>query len=430
MLTRFARRAFLLHKTCLKSGAVVQKVCLQCSTRGFAGSKFVASGGVKDDGPKFGKDDEEDEPRVIGENDNEEYSAEEEEEILEMLEAEEEEEKRYAEPKFLVDHDEHLDMDEVSALKFALLPDEMKLEIYQKYVSDPKKFSVSNLANEYGALPERIRGVLYLIEKRHEKFRSLGFEIGEDGHAVIPTHWQKVHDLKKENPEMSLADLAAATGIDDVTEEEVKNILASMTEHSWRMDNYNDGEEHAQEIREYYEEDGVDTRFEDDLSGRTSKMEENYFPALLGDEAFEREKRKLLKRLTQETKAVQIRDFKYYVSKHSESPAKVLNSEGIEELSTTETEVMKVEDIVPPKHDHSKVKIFSRTKIAFRDLSFMNYKGKSASITEEKPEITLATFERDAQGRLKTPAPDTRRRKNVASFAAPPATMVLSRGGV
>lgn len=331
------------------------------------------------------------------------------------------------EPEFLVAEEEYLE--DTSIVKIPYIREEDRIDLYLKFLSDPKKWGVNKLAAIHGAHPDRIKAILTLMEGRFNKFKEFGFEISPSGQPVIPPAWQRLHDLRKENPSMPLSDLSAAAGLEGTKDEELNKILATMADYTWRHENHLDHMETMKEKLAEYDEVGVDTDFQEDMD-EGGRFTDTYFPALLGDEEYEAEKKKLLRRIQNETKAVKIRDFEYYIRKHSEVPSKVVNSEGIEELSATESEALKVEDIVAPKHDHSAVKNFSRFKYAFRDLSFQNYKGLRGALSEELPEVAAATAEKDKDGNVKPIAPDTRRRKNVASFAAPPATMMLSRGGM
>jgi hypothetical protein len=94
------------------------------------------------------------------------------------------------------------------------------------------------------------------------------------------------------------------------------------------------------------------------------KMEDSYFPELFGDEEYEEQKRRLLRRLFTETKAQPLEGVDHFLASYSASPSPSL-VEG-EEKEVGEKEKEREEALLPPFRPRPGE---SRWKFAFKDLS-------------------------------------------------------------
>lgn len=102
---------------------------------------------------------------------------------------------------------------------------------------------------------------------------------------------------------------------------------------------------------ELEEEDDVDTTFrETSATYKKGSIEEDYYPALFGDDGFEQTKHDLLKRVEKETRCAPIHDVDFYMEKEALSIAK------------TEKLAKKFEALTYKP-------TYLRCKIAFKDLS-------------------------------------------------------------
>jgi len=296
------------------------------------------------------------------------------------------------------------DMDP-STVKVNILKDEIRQEMYLKYMEDQEKYSFENLSVEYGTSLIRTKAVVYLMQKRHE----LITQAEADLYAMLEEEPPKNENSSgiskfkltpKLNPPPVLASLFAKhredktvplsvlisayneTNATDekpplmLSEEKLKEAFRLLAHHGSRARNV---QEKAEEEREDIEEAkfaGVDVRFSEASSPyRTSKafnathfasehrsksFEDNYYPPLHGDSAAKRHEFNLLARVEHETKAQLQHDMEYYERTYAVKTPE----EALAEVRTTPLpSALKFHE--PPSSD----KPISRWKIAFQDLS-------------------------------------------------------------
>jgi len=240
--------------------------------------------------------------------------------------------------------------------------------LYEKFRSDPEKWTIKTLAQHYGANPERVKAILFLYDMRFkmmednkiseitprcvemaEKHQNNLVKLGilEDGYEDDDgedenLEGEEVGEEKKvklatEGP-FSTSELVTVAGEESesapalaVPEEEMKTpqdsfaaiakeykmsteqaeeIIKRVLDHAFRLRNQKVYLEDMDGLMERYEEEGIDTTFKE--TGFAPKpgtaVQENFYPDLFGDEGEEYAKHVLLARIAKETKA-QIDDF-------------------------------------------------------------------------------------------------------------------------
>eukprot|EP01034_Spumella_vulgaris_P031569 gene31569-38997_t len=212
------------------------------------------------------------------------------------------------------------------------------------------------------------------------------------------------------------------------------------------LDDLKDGEVEMEELMEDLIETGIEkaSEFKETIGTLNDRWNYAYYPKMLRDEDVEMETARLMKNIVDETKAKHIKDFYYYVKKHSlpnqdhhvEKTSAIVDTfnptDGSEpkDIPPNYTKEYKISTwnaentAIKPVHDHSTVTNWRRTKLAFRDLSYQNYSGASGNIKEEKEFDPHKLAERQF-----TKAPPLGKQDR-HEFACPPPTMILTRGKV
>lgn len=233
-------------------------------------------------------------------------------------------------------------------IRIPYLRDITRQEIYARYVTDPEKWTFATLASHYQASLERVKAVVLLMHHRYEFMKNeMGFTVeivsngGENSVpkvvVTIPPLWQALYEKHVAAPEDPLSKLLAdhnASVIADedktsMNEEELKKILEKMADHDRRTQNLKDYEEDMEDKLKRIEMSGVNTKFAEVPSVPANyNFQSNYFPPLLGDEEFEEEKKRLLKRVAEETSAVVRPDVHAYVQQSEDlKDVKIANME-------------------------------------------------------------------------------------------------------
>lgn len=174
----------------------------------------------------------------------------------------------YEEPSYGVNTDAAISPHRI---RVPVLREAAKVEIYRKHVSDEEEFSVNNLAQLYGATTDRIQAVIYLMRARENMKKAL-FKT-EDG--SIPPLWSKINNQRlvaEENGEE--LDVDAMADDNQLSVEEVKDIIVRMTQHTINAQNVETTEADMDETLEDWRASGVDIRFQE--MGREYKMESTY----------------------------------------------------------------------------------------------------------------------------------------------------------
>lgn len=294
------------------------------------------------------------------------------------------------------------DMDP-STIKVNILKDEIRQEMYLKYMEDQEKHSFENLSVEYGTSLIRTKAVVYLMQKRHELITQAEAELYAMLEEEPPKNENATNKFKlapKLNPPPVLASLFAKHREDKtvplsvlisaynetnateekppltLSEEKLKEAFRLLAHHGSRARNVQEkAEEEAEDIEEA-KFAGVDVRFREASSPyktskafnalhypsehRTKSFEDNYYPPLHGDSAAKRHEFNLLARVEHETKAQLEHDMEYYERTYAVKTPE----EALAEVRTTPLpSALKFHQ--PPSSE----KPISRWKIAFQDLS-------------------------------------------------------------
>lgn len=244
------------------------------------------------------------------------------------------------EPDFIVDPEEgDIDSEDVY---IPYMEDEDQQTIYAKWMLDRERWNFRELSMETGASLMRIKAIITLMDIRYEMMRSFGLEVtihpgdpeDEDGDVdpfitvEVPPVYEALHEmyLQDEDVDDNPDDQYLAELLEDYNEDaeedektamtvqELRTVLRNLDDHYRRMENLQAYEEEAEDnLDEMGEEDEVDTSFREvPTMGVHKDYFDNYFPKMLHDEEFEIEKRKLLKRVEEETKGYLERPPQFY----------------------------------------------------------------------------------------------------------------------
>ena len=323
----------------------------------------------------------------------------------------------YKEPPHLVDTEADVDPKQI---KFPYLEDDVRLAIYKRHKENPEEWSISRLAQHYGATIDRVKAIIFLMRKREEvmvrekvadipqvwhdvwKRHQDGLETAaaaaaaaargakgtkgkgkgkpsnkesEAAPAVVAAAAPEPAEATSTPPTESTEGTAAATGAApavpthppnskealasefSLTVEQVTEILDRMKVHVHNKQNVEAAEAYYQHIKSNLSSAGVDTSFRETATApKRGSIQEDYYPTLFGDDGFEVAKKDLLSRITAETKA-EIVEFE-----------ESLFSSG-DRGDTVVVAPHKPMEIIPNKAG-VKTDTLSRWKFAFRDLSW------------------------------------------------------------
>lgn len=223
------------------------------------------------------------------------------------------------EPQHMVGSDGSLAAKHV---KIPYLTEAQKKDIYCMFMTKPEKWTFTALAQRYRANVERIRAVVHLMHTRCDLMRKLGLGVrivsSSNPHdppqlsVEIPKLSKALYDLHMAESALSTADLLAkfnetATSEADklhISEAEAAQILSNLKDHFRREQNAADYEAYVMQMLEELKADGANVSFQEvPLASRNENYFELYYPKVLKDEDFEDEKKKLLQKVKDETKA-------------------------------------------------------------------------------------------------------------------------------
>jgi hypothetical protein len=245
----------------------------------------------------------------------------------------------------------------------------MKADIYNLYITEVnnKKDSaninnntiIRSIAKKYNASFDRIQAVIFLAENKIKFMKDNKVDVISDEHNTI---YRKIKELSdaielekqkeaeskttKSNKDKKVVAVAAvdappAAGGDGATTpvavpeklltvpelqaelskeynisvEEIKVIYDRLLKHHIWLDNEAAFNEYYEELMNMYTASGVDIAFRETSFDTKSKKNENYYPSLFDDEDEEEAKRKLIKRVRDETRAVPDTDIFTYINK-------------------------------------------------------------------------------------------------------------------
>lgn len=296
-------------------------------------------------------------------------------------------------------------------IKIPFMRDEVRQEMFKKYMSDRNTWSIENLAKQYGTSLIRTQAIVLLMQRRHDMISNdeqrlkglLDESVASDmesskGKEVqdlkiqpvlnVPPELEKLYAKHQEDKTVSL-ELLISSYNDNLSEsgdeakrlvlgeKELKEAFQIITKHARRQENllanFEDLEEDIEEAREA--DVDVSTFRESPSSYRTNKaynysnkkdrhvrrsFTENYYPNMANDEVAKREELVLLQRIEKETKAQLEHDMDYYERVYSiQTP-----TERVEEARTA--------PLPEALQYHSSPRAeapMSRFKLAFQDLS-------------------------------------------------------------
>lgn len=278
-----------------------------------------------------------------------------------------------AEPKFMVRKDLSVDP---RLVKVPYLRDTMKQEIYAKHIMNPEKWTLQALSQHFHTSIDRTKAVIVLMHKRYDMIRSKGFnvKIDENHHTIsveIPSSWKGLYEKYLEDPTQDI-EKALQSYNESVTEEhrklgingeKAKEIIENIKDHERRTANLEFHNKHMEEVLNGLKASGVDahtfqeTANDVTMTGNRKSLKESYYPSLFGDDDFEETKKRLLKRIADETMARVDYNLEHYNEKYT-SPA----TDNVDVKKTSPENV-------------------SRWKLAFRDLAQVDTKAGQNDIT-------------------------------------------------
>lgn len=229
-------------------------------------------------------------------------------------------------------------------VRFAVVTESMRQEIYNLYKEDPISWTARALAGKYGMKLTRAKAILHLMRLREEAMERI-----KPSEQSSQEGWEALYRKHVEDPAQNTVEaLSESSGY---PLDKVQDIIARMKEHSQRSDNMRAAEESMQEQLAELELCGVDTRFQE-VSKSGSKLEQKYFPELFGDDDFEVVSSDLRRRVIEDTKAKPTIEF----------PAFVRNRDQLKNEAS-----QRIQQLYPliPRSE----KFMYKSKIAFRDLS-------------------------------------------------------------
>lgn len=296
--------------------------------------------------------------------------------------------------------------EDASDIRVNLLKDEVRQEMYLRYMEDQEKWSFEKLSTAYGSSLIRTKAVIYLMQKRHEMISQDEDKLYallemENPNKIENSTLSKFKVVPKLNAPPVLASLYTKH-LDDtavplsvlisayneslspeggkpallISEQELKAAFRVIKSHLTREDNVQGANEDEAEDIEECKAAGMDVSFhEAGTKFRTSKafnvanypsehrnksFEDNYYPPLAGDSAAKRHEFNLLKRVQSETKAQLEHDMEYYERMYAiKTPQEALQEVKTAPLPPALQSKTPVDPNAPAR----------RWKIAFQDLS-------------------------------------------------------------
>ena len=285
------------------------------------------------------------------------------------------------------------------------LTPKMKDDIYKLYTTevtnnkDPANINNNNIirsiAKKYNASFDRIQAVIFLAENKIKFMKKHKVDVISDDHNAIYRKIKELSDaieiekqkeadsqLKKAKKNKNVVPVAAvATPVDsppsaegdtatpvpapaklltipeleaelskeyNISVDEIKAIYERLHKHHIWLDNELAFIEYYDQLMTDYAASGVDTSFRETSFEPKSKKNDNYYPRLFDDEGEEEEKRKLIKRVKDETRAVPDTDIFTYINKDAAN--------------------LKVSSVNDSINNGERTKI-NRWKFGFKDLS-------------------------------------------------------------
>ena len=259
----------------------------------------------------------------------------------------------WREPDYMVSTDPTVDP---KVIKVPILTDSVRADIFAKFKLDPNnQWTVSKLAQNFNCSADRIKAVIFLMQKREDMQRAAGV-------LDIPQVWKNVHEKRLSDPVANTPESLAAEF--SMSVEEVGSILARMDAHHRRQQNADEADADRALVMNRYAERGVDVRFRETATApRRPGLTDNYFPDLFGDDGYESAKNLLLKRVASETMASPVAGMERFLRQEKGGVTDV--GPPVAEVATHTTTAAAV------SHQSSSS---SRWKFAFRDLSDPNAK--------------------------------------------------------
>lgn len=252
----------------------------------------------------------------------------------------------WREPDYMVSTDPTVDP---KVIKVPILTDSVRADIFAKFKLDPNnQWTVSKLAQTFNCSADRIKAVIFLMQKREDMQRAAGV-------WDIPQVWKNVHekhlsDLVANTPESLAAEFSLSV-------EEVGNILTRMDAHHRRQQNADEADADRALVLNRYADRGVDVRFRETATApRRPGLTDNYFPDLFGDDGYESAKNLLLKRVASETMASPVAGMERFLRPEKGGVTDVGPSSSVTSAAAV-------------SHLSSSSSSSSRWKFAFRDLS-------------------------------------------------------------
>ena len=181
-------------------------------------------------------------------------------------------------------------------IKVPILTDTVRADIFAKFKLDPNnQWTVSKLAQKFNCSADRIKAVIFLMQKREDMQREAGV-------LDIPQVWKNVYEKRQSDPVANTPESLAAEF--SLSVDEVGSILARLDAHHRRQQNADEADADRALVMNRYADRGVDVRFRETATApRKPGLTDNYFPDLFGDDGYESAKNLLLKRVASETLA-------------------------------------------------------------------------------------------------------------------------------
>jgi hypothetical protein len=261
-------------------------------------------------------------------------------------------------------------------VKIPYLREEDKQEIYCKFITNPKEWTVEALSKLFGMNPMRTKAVIYNMHTRCKMMREKGLIVEIKGKSVtveIPPMMKSLYEKYKKDKTIELSKLLEEYNHEQtdetlkttMTPESYKKMIDDLEDHELRMANQEAYLARMNKLMEHYQKNGINTQFQEtpNRPSTTTTFEETYRPQFLHDDEIEQEKQYLLKRIASETQAkVKPTIEQYYAtSPYINATTTTMNSD-----TSIATPIPKQEK---PLSSTEKV---SRWKIAFRDISNNN----------------------------------------------------------
>ena len=219
----------------------------------------------------------------------------------------------WREPSYMVSTEPTVDP---RAVKVPVLSDATRAQIFSKFKSDPAEWTVAKLAQSYNCSIDRIKAVIFLMQKRETMQKDAGV-------LQVPQVWKAVYDKHLLDPAANTVDALSAEF--SLPAPEIEAILLKLRLHHRRKKNMDDAEADKESVLSRYAERGVDVRFRETATApRKQSLTDNYFPELFDDDGMASAKEVLLKRVATETKAMPVGGLERFLAKNGDAMEKPL----------------------------------------------------------------------------------------------------------